>query len=161
MLAKAWEYQRRGVLHVHVVVVMGSAVEMASSHVYVQALHELAGQHGFGFVDRGKRVRQGAARTLPVIAPERAARYLAKYLAPLGEGGKPTVSETAMREDAPGHLLYVRRGLSPWTMRAIRRQRWAHVLLRGTDLGAERCLELLETPARCDAVIETLRPRGP
>jgi hypothetical protein len=129
MLAWTWEYQRRGALHKHVVVGVGSARELAAAHTYAQALHELAGAHGFGFVDRGRRT--GGRRCLEVINSQRAARYVAKYLSPLGDDHKPTLSATVVRPDVPPHTAYVARSLTSetgMTMRYLRWRRKAYVL---------------------------------
>lgn len=134
LVLRAWEYQRRGVLHMHVVLGMGSAAERAAAHVYVQALDELRQAHDFGYVDRG-RMKQGR-RHLELVPATRAARYLAKYLAPIavvdGEGrGKLSLAETVVRPDVPPLVVYVSPKLTVQTgctMRFLRWVRWAWVL---------------------------------
>lgn len=128
VLARCWEYQRRGVLHMHVVLGMGSACEMAAAHTYVQALDELRELHGFGYVDRGRR--RGGSRHLEVIEGVRAGRYLAKYLAPIA-GAKLTLSETVLRRDVPPLVVWISPKLTTrtgCTMRFLRWVRLAHVL---------------------------------
>jgi hypothetical protein len=129
MLAWTWEYQRRGALHKHIVVGVNTARELAAAHTYAQALHELAAGAGFGFVDRGRRT--GGRRCLEVIPAQRAARYVAKYLSPLGDDHKPTLSATVVRADVPPHTAYVSRSLTGetgMTMRYLRWRRKAYVL---------------------------------
>ena len=97
-LGRTFEYQRRGALHVHAVVGVHSARELHAAHRYVFHLDRLRDRHDFGFVDRGRG--RGDRRALEVIPAERAARYMAKYLAPI-QGGKLTLSETVLRPDCP------------------------------------------------------------
>ncbi len=143
IVARSWEFQRRGVLHVHVVVPMATSLERMASQVYAEALDEFREAHGFGFVDRGKRSRSGAVwrRSLEVVPQVRAARYLAKYIASVEGGGKLGLSETVRHADVPPHVTYVSRGLTTATgvtMRTLRLRRYAHVLAaqRGGDSGA-------------------------
>jgi hypothetical protein len=90
----------------------------------------MRGQHGFGFVDRGRK-RRGEGRCLEVIPAQRASRYVAKYLSPLDGDGKPTLSETVTRPDVPPLVAYVSRSLTGetgMTMRYLRWRRMAYVL---------------------------------
>jgi hypothetical protein len=122
LLVWTWEYQRRGALHKHLVVGVETAAELAAAHVYVQALHRLASEYGFGFVDRGRRT--GGRRCLEVIPARRAGRYVAKYLSPLDSNGKPTMSETVTRPDVPPLVVYVARSLTSKTGMTMRYLRW-------------------------------------
>lgn len=136
ILAKSWEFQLRGVLHAHVVLPCGTPLERMASQIYVEALAEMAAAHGFGYVDRGRKSKQGGVwrRRLEVIPAERAGRYVAKYVAKLGVGGEglqlgPTVSHP----DVPPQVVYVSRRLTASTgitMRSLRLRRYAHVLVR-------------------------------
>lgn len=129
LVAWTWEYQQRGALHKHVVLGVGSARELASAHTYVQTLHELRQAHDFGFVDRGRA--HGGKRSLEMIPPDRASRYVAKYLSPLDSDGKPTLSQTVVRQDVPPMVAYVSRRLTTQTgctMRWLRFVRLAYVL---------------------------------
>lgn len=127
VVARSWEFQRRGVLHVHVVVPMGTALERLASHVYVDALEELRHRHGFGFVDRGRAKKRGGLwiRALEAIPQERAARYVAKYLGGW-KRGRLEISATVGHPDVPGHVIHVRRELTRKTgvtMRELRARR--------------------------------------
>jgi hypothetical protein len=110
VLAQVWQEQKRGALHRHLLVPMASAAEHKVSAVYVTALHELSCDHDFGFVDRKLELR----------SPEKAAGYLARYIA----------SELAMCRNLPGHVVEVSRRLTArtgCTMRTLRQARveWA------------------------------------
>lgn len=136
LLSKTWEYQKRGALHVHVVVGVDSPRELAAAHAYVAQLARLRLQHDFGFVDRGRRT--GGRRALEVVPAQRAARYVAKYLSPLDSTGKPTMSETVKREDVPPHVTYVDRRLTSetgCTMRSLRERRRMHCMGFDPDTG--------------------------
>lgn len=146
MVCATWEYQRRGVLHRHVVIGVASARERAAADTYANALHELRQEHGFGFVDRGRA--HGGKRTLEVIPATRAARYVAKYLSPLDAAGKPTMSSTVVEPDVPPHVAHVSvrlTGLTGITMRSLRlrRQLWVVARQEGVDLHA---FPLIVTP---------------
>ena len=52
LVARVWEIQARGVLHVHPVLAYGTARQMAGARAYLERLAELAPQYGFGFVER-------------------------------------------------------------------------------------------------------------
>jgi hypothetical protein len=146
VVSRTWEYQRRGALHVHVVLGVGSARELAGAHAYVAHLTRLRDRHDFGFVDRGRRT--GGRRSLEVVPAQRAARYVAKYLSPLDASGKPTLSATVTRRDVPPHVLYVSRELTRRTgvtMRELRRRRRCHMM--GVDPVTG---ELLRSRSQCD-----------
>lgn len=106
VLASVWQEQRRGALHRHLVVPMATPQERAVSAVYVAALHALAREHGFGFVDRKLELR----------SPDRGARYLGRYV----------TSELAMCRELPAHVVQVSRRLTArtrCTVRSLRAER--------------------------------------
>lgn len=145
IVARSWEYQSRGVLHMHVVLPMGTPFERHQSQLYVKHLAQLARSHGFGYVDRGSR-RGGGSRLLERVPPGRAAAYLAKYLAPSESSGKSTLSQTALREDVPPLLVYVGRHLTSETqvtMRTLRLRRLAYHLARERGARMSSVLEAL------------------
>jgi len=135
VLARMWEFQRRGVLHVHVVLPMTTAAERRVSRVYAEQLARLAVEYGFGNAHLGERGTDG--RTLSVMGSEKAGRYLASYIAPIdGRSGKLSLTETVVHRDVPGQLLYVSRRLtqvSGCTMRSLRRRRHAWWLARDCE----------------------------
>lgn len=125
VISRTWEYQRRGALHVHVVLGVASARELAGAHAYAQQLADRRGRHDFGFVDRGRRT--GGRRALEVVPAERAARYVAKYLSPLDREGKPTLSATVTQRDVPPQVVYVSRDLTSKTGVTMRYLRWCRL----------------------------------
>jgi hypothetical protein len=176
VIAMQWEFQKRGVLHRHVVVPMGSPLERICSQIYAEALNEGAAAAGFGYVDRGKRARAESVwtRRLEVVPPERAARYLAKYIAAVSGDGKLSLSETVKHPQVPGHVCFVGRGLTTstgCTMRSLRRHRLAYVLMcrNWTRISSEQAATIVKHFASGPAVpdptdeeiIAELLPRGP
>jgi hypothetical protein len=69
LVARVWEIQARGVLHVHPVLAYGTARQMAGARAYLERLAELAPQYGFGFVER-------KVKPQPAV---NAAAYLSSY----------------------------------------------------------------------------------
>lgn len=136
LLVKVWEYQKRGVLHLHLIVPAGCPGELAASKAYVDALAGGAAARGFGFVDRGRLPAKGArrsSRTLVPVAPGRAAGYCAAYVASAG-AGKPGIAEVARRQGVPGAVVYVAQALtrrSGVTMRSLRARRRVVCLYEG------------------------------
>lgn len=141
LLMKAWEYQKRGVLHLHLIVPMGTAAHRAVSTAYVRALAAGAPRHRFGFVDRGKLPESGprtSARQLEAVAPGRAALYCCAYIGgdAVGKGG---ISEVAKRQGVKGQVLYITPSLmkaSGVTMRGLRNRRT--VLMQWPGAGANQ-----------------------
>jgi hypothetical protein len=154
MSLRMWEYQSRGVLHVHVVLPMGTLNERLVSEFYARTLGSLAREHGFGHVHFGGKGTRG--KRLPAMPAEQAARYLASYVAPYEKGtGKLSLTETVHHPQVPGHLLHVSRRLtqeSGCTMRSLRRRRYAWRLAR-------EC-ERIEGQGNVSLITETLRHHG-
>jgi hypothetical protein len=129
LIARAFEPQARGVLHVHVVVPYGTDDQRCVTELLLQELVRHAGDFAFGFVDRGRMVQQPDgrwARELPIIPPGEAAGYVAGYLA----GSKPGdrgIAEVARMGAVVGPILHVsselkrRSGVSMRSLRARRR----------------------------------------
>lgn len=128
LLMGAWEYQKRGILHRHLVVPMGSPAEVAASEAYVSVLDARRKAWWFGFVDRGRLPGKGARRStrrLSPTPPHRAASYVASYLASTG-AGKGGIAEVAKAQGVPGPVLYVSATLSRAsgvTMRSLKNRR--------------------------------------
>lgn len=91
-LELAWEMQRRGVGHTHVVLGVKTEAELRTAATFVRYVKEHAADYDFGFADaRGKREKRdprsrGRRVTvdgveLRVISGADAARYIASYLA--------------------------------------------------------------------------------
>lgn len=128
VVCRVWEYQKRGVLHLHLVVPYGNSAEAAASTRYVAALVRLAPAAGFGFVDRGRLPQKGArqsSRRLEAVEPHRAAAYVAAYVASSG-AGKPGIAEVARKQGVPGAIVYVDPNLvrrAGCSMRSLRLRR--------------------------------------
>lgn len=165
MLARTWEYQQRGVLHVHVVLGTQTAAERAAAHTYAITLDRLRSAHRFGFVsDAGRGGGKWRARGLETVPSSRAARYVAKYLSPLDAHGKPTLSETVLQPDVPRQVAYVSTRLTARTgvtMRNLRLRRRVYVLSRNGD--AQTIIELLAAHPTLPACLGHYVPdtRGP
>lgn len=115
VLYRVWEYQKRGVLHVHIVVPMGSWGERCASRRYLRALCDLRDTYGFGYVLGGDASEEAGSRRYPTLARvprDRAARYVAKYVSATG-AGKESMQHTARRTASRGSVLFV----SPWLTR--------------------------------------------
>jgi len=126
VLAKVSAFQKRGVLHGHVALGAETLAERVAADVYMHEFSERASRYGFGGCDRGGWEIDGKRqKTLPA---HRAGGYLSKYLTKDGLNG-PEVLETARHAEAPARIMYVKPGLSPWTMTALRRVRFAHFLI--------------------------------
>lgn len=128
LLFRSWEYQARGVLHVHLVLPYGDWRERAATRRYVADLHALSPSFGFGFVLGGDRTERPSRRRPPSIAPAvgaDAARYVCKYVCSVG-GGKEGVQAVAARTATRGSVLYIAQHLtqaSGVTMRSLRNRR--------------------------------------
>lgn len=121
LLLYEWEFQQRGVWHLHFVVGMETAVERAWAFEYVEAMRALGPRYGYGWVD---------AKPLHAPKPaDQAARYVSKYLAKWSDDGEFEVSETVLSAGR-SLLTYVSLKLtakSGCTMRSLRNARlvWA------------------------------------
>jgi hypothetical protein len=121
LLTYEWEFQQRGVWHLHIVLGLETALERAWAHEYVRAMQEVGALYVYGYVD---------ARPLKTPRPAgQCAAYIAKYLTKRRADGKYEVTETV---SAAGRTLlnYVSRTLTRrtgCTMRALRNARlvWA------------------------------------
>lgn len=123
-LAYSPELQLRGVVHWHVVIAYGSPRERHAARSYVRVLHALAGEYGYGFVDR----------KLEPAPPMKAAYYLSKYLTKV-ENSKGGLRELVLRQEAPARPVYVARSLTAVTrvtMRNLRRRRAIYMLSGST-----------------------------
>lgn len=127
VLGRVWEYQKRGVLHVHVVVGVERPVNRHAAQLYTEQLKRLNGEHGFGYVDGKWSSYRG----------QNAAAYLSSYFI-AGRGKKASVRETVVQRDVPGHVVYVSTNLTSVTgvtMRSLRRVRYLWVIARQVERG--------------------------
>lgn len=122
LIARPWELQRRGILHVHPLVGYSTPAEKAAADVYQRELSSRAARHGFGYVDRKRQVRE----------PTAAAAYLSAYFV-AGKKGKMTLRESVTSGSMPQSIVYVSPELSQHsgiTMRSLRLRRYAWRLWR-------------------------------
>lgn len=134
VLLRVWEHQKRGVLHVHVVVGYTTPAERRSVDAYVAELHRLAPRHGFGFVDRKRDVKE----------PSAAAAYLSSYFV-AGKRGKLSLRETVQSKSMPRSIIY----MAPWlsrrsgiTMRSLRLRRYSWRVWRSLPEHAQGLLDV-------------------
>jgi hypothetical protein len=120
-LARVWQLQRRGVLHLHLVVGFDSAREIAAARYYVARLRERSREFGFGFIDA--RDRAGRTGKSTVMEPHRAASYLSRYLADSSQ-----LTEAIKLAHRPRQLIWVSPTLKACTGVTMRRLRRARLL---------------------------------
>jgi len=165
-LAHAWEHQKRGALHQHIIVPMGTDeqdawgtnIDARWSRYYVAALDELAPTYGFGFVD-DHPINEGKPR------PAReAAAYLSSYLIS-GKAGKATITETVRSRVVPSVAVYVSAKLTAKTFCTMRNLRRARRVFMWRCGKAERPvwphLELLQVLVVLDRLSPALVRNGP
>lgn len=140
LLAKVWEAQERGALHLHLVFPYGTPAEREATDDVIRALDGSRETAGFGFIDRGvlQRDENGQrVRKLVPIAPERAAGYVAKYLTDSGKGARG-IAALAKTTTVRGPLMFAARRLtsqSGKTMRSLRARRAVYSWFRTTGRG--------------------------
>jgi hypothetical protein len=136
MVARVWELQARGVLHVHPVLAYGTARQMAGARAYLARLAELAPQYGFGFVER--KIKPQPAMN--------AAAYLSSYFVK-GRRGKEALWESVQSPAMPRSIIYVSTRLTlktGCTMRTLRLKRAIFYVWRATlPLQEVRAVSLL------------------
>lgn len=123
-LARVWQLQARGVLHLHLVVGVETEAEHAAARFYVAKLRERTREFGFGFVDA--RDRDGKAGRSTVMEPYLAANYLSRYLS----ASSQLVRALELAE-RPTRLIWISPTLSTRstiTMRRLRRVRFLYAL---------------------------------
>ncbi len=85
LLARVWEEQRRGVLHVHPVFAFSTPAEKSAARAYMRHLAELAPRYGFGNVERRLRPMEAKA----------AAAYLSSYFVTGRKGGRASAGRAS------------------------------------------------------------------
>lgn len=132
VLFRSWEYQKRGLLHLHLVMPYGTPEERRATTLYVHNLWSGARAFGFGYVMGGETGARPTWNAPPPIKPadgRGAARYVAKYVASVG-AGKEGMVDVAQRTAQRGSVLYISRTLTTATgvtMTGLRARRriWA------------------------------------
>ena len=119
LLARVWELQHRGALHVHPVLAFTTPAEKRAARLYVAHLAELAPAFGFGYVER---------KITPMRA-QAAAAYLSSYFI-AGRGRKASLEESVRSRAMPRSIVHLSNRLTTQTgctMRALRRLRFLNV----------------------------------
>lgn len=154
LIVRAWEPQKRGVPHLHLVLGMGTEPERIATRRFVDELALRAEDYGFGFVDR---------HIQPISARE-ASNYLAGYL--LGrsshkEGIRKNISDPRM----PRSLVWLTPELTKRTlatMRRLRYVRWYFAALHGRcGISPQLRGQSLVDVARVACLLEPKRARAP
>jgi hypothetical protein len=125
LLARVWEMQKRGLLHVHPVLACSTLAEKRAAERYLEHLAHIRCRYGFGFVERKHRVRE----------PRAAAAYLSSYFI-TGKGSKISLEESVQSNRMPHSIIHVSTELtqgSGITMRTLRLRRYAWVVWRQTE----------------------------
>jgi hypothetical protein len=110
LLARVWEIQKRGVLHVHLVLACETEPQHRGAAAYARTLSGLARSNGFGHVDRAIKPTSG----------ETAAVYCGKE-----------ISETIKASTCPGRVVWISHRLTAitgCTTRALRQRRYSYAL---------------------------------
>lgn len=116
VLARVFEMQHRGVLHVHPVLAYGTYAERRAADRYLDLVDELAPHYDFGFRERKRRVMPARA----------AAAYLSSYFV-TGKKEKITLQKSVLAEGMPRSIIHVSIKLTQatgCTMRELRFRRF-------------------------------------
>lgn len=116
VLGYVWQVQKRGALHIHVVLGLRTAANRHAARQYQLRLAAVSQEYGFGYVDRKWSSARG----------QRVAAYLSSYLI-TGHGRESAVQEVVKLDRAPARIVYVSRLLTDvtgYTMRTLRRRRY-------------------------------------
>lgn len=134
MLARVFELQRRGVLHVHPVLAYSTPAERHAARLYVGHLQKWAPYYGFGFVER--KLRPTSCRA--------AAAYLSSYFV-TGKRGKLTLQESVRTPNMPRSIVHVSTKLTQETgvtMRELRFRRFVWWIARRLSCEADTARRL-------------------
>lgn len=158
LLARVWELQARGLLHVHPVLGYEGAVQMAGARAYLARLAELATQYGFGFVYSKREL----VKAMPA---QNAAAYLSSYFVK-GRRGKTALWESVRSSAMPPSVIHVSVKLTMrtgCTMRTLRLKR-ALFCMWGVSVSAADLrvvARLLKARPGSEVVAHGLEVRGP
>lgn len=137
LLAKVWEAQQRGAMHLHVVLPFGNAIEREATYRLLRNMDGSRWSAHFGYIDRGRMAadeRGQRVRAVEAVEPGRAAGYVAKYMTGTGKGERG-MGALARDEAVRGPLLFTSRRLtsaSGITMRSLRARRRVYPTLANT-----------------------------
>ena len=128
LLARVWELQARGLLHVHPVLGYETAAQMAGARAYLVRLAQLAPHYGFGFVHSKRELVR------PMLA-QNAAAYLSSYFVK-GRRGKTALWESVRSSAMPRSIIHVSVKLTMRTGSTLRLKRAIFVLF-GVSLSGD------------------------
>ena len=152
LLARVFEQQHRGVLHVHPVLGFRTPAERHAAHLYSQYLFGLAASYGFGFTERKLQTR----------APKRVAAYLSSYFV-TGKKGKLSLQESVMCARMPRSIIHVSTELTRLTgvtMRELRFRRfvWFIADRANCPLHEAREIAMRATAGTLDLSVDVFSP---
>ena len=152
LLVRAFEKQRRGLLHVHPVLGIKTPADRHAAHLYARYLFDLAPQYGFGFTERKLHSRSG----------KRVAGYLASYFV-TGRKRKLTLQESVMAPDMPRSIIHVSTELTQKTgvtMRELRFRRFVWFLAdrAGCSVAEARIIALQAVSNSLDLSVDVFTP---
>jgi hypothetical protein len=169
VLYRTWEWQKRRVKHLHLVVPYGTEAEQAATDEYVSRLHAAARRHGFGFVLGGDSQDEPSWAYPPrVLRMEvnAVAAYVSKYVSKAGNPSNGMVS-IARAQGMRGSVLYVaphllqRSGVSMTSLRSRRRivSRWPWAKSSERSWEAARVVDAVQRgrPPLTEAAVATIR----
>lgn len=168
ILYRTWEWQKRRVKHLHLVVPYGTVAEKAATDEYVSRLHGAARRHGFGFVLGGDSDDEPSWTHPPRVKEmdvNAVAAYVSKYVSKAGTAQDGMVS-VARSAGMRGSVLYIaphllqRSGVSMTSLRARRRivGRWPWAASSQRSWEAARVVDAVQkgrsplTEAAIDAI---------
>lgn len=134
LLARWWEFQKRGALHAHVDLPYESLAEKQAADLYLKKLRQWARVYGFGYVRETFR---------PMSREQAAGNYAGGYIR--GGHGKLPLREAVKLATFPRQPVHVSNRLKAralCSMRELRLARFLHVLGVGRD-DARRVLHWL------------------
>jgi hypothetical protein len=134
LLVRAFERQRRGVLHIHPVLGFATPAERHAAHLYAGYLEKFAAHYGFGFTER--RLRK--------LSRKAAAAYVSAYLV-TGKKGKESLEDSVRAPDMPRSIIHVSTDLtqrSGVTMRELRFRRFVWFIARATGTSLDEAREI-------------------
>jgi hypothetical protein len=119
LLARAWEPQKRGVPHLHLVFGCSPGPEEEAARAFLEELKRLAPEYDFGWPnDRFEPVH-----------PDQVARYVVTYLTGRNPSRKSSIRENLSDPRMPRSLLWVAPVLTQATLVTMRRLRYARWVL--------------------------------
>lgn len=152
LLARVFELQRRGVLHVHPVLGFKTPAERHAAHLYAKYLFGLAPRYGFGHTERKLQTR----------AAKRVAAYLSSYFV-VGKKGKLSLQESVASREMPHSIIYVSTELTQRTgvtMRELRLRRfiWFIAKRTGCPLTEAREIAARASAGTLDLSVDAFQP---